>query len=188
MMQRRNSSSRPRLPSFRGLGISSFEPQSNSNIHTSGTLFPILRGEAAEHPSTRSVDRQLRRTGSTPLLTPPAEIESSKWSSSSTIPLSETSPSRPRFALSPHALATSVGVASFSQSGAQTDNLYLGASSTGGVEPNQQSPGFNSAQPAHESRGSSLWLDRSVGATGEKNSCFVMCQKSADLHTCSGVH
>ena len=175
LLQKRNGSARPRLPSFRELGIPSFEPQSIPNNHTLGTCSPVWRREVAEHSSPRSVDNQLRRTGSTPLLTPPAEFDSLKWASRTTIPLPVPSTSQSRFTLSPHALTRSVEGASLSESGARTENVSLGASGTGGVEQNLQTTGSNPAQPAYESRGSSLWLDRSVGATGEKIHYSMMC-------------
>ncbi len=175
ILQRRNSSARPRLPSFRGLGISSFEPQSNPNNHTPRTCLSPSRRDVAELSNPRSAGHQLRRTGSTPLLTPPAELDSFKWTSSSTIPLPEASMSKSRFTLSPHALAISVEGASLSESGAQSENVSLGASGTGGVETNLQSTDSNPAQPAYESRGSSLWLGRSVGAAGEKIHYSIMC-------------
>lgn len=181
LLQRRTGSARPRLPSFRGLGIPSFEPQSIPNNHTLGTCFPVWRREGAEHSSAKAVDNQLRRTGSTPLLTPPAELDSLKWTSSTTLPLpvpstsQSSQSSQSRFTLPPHALATSVEGASLSESGARAENVSLGASSTSGTEQNLQTTGSNPAQPAYESRGSNLWLDRSVGATGEKIHYFMMC-------------
>lgn len=167
LLQRRKSIARPRLPSFRGLGISSFERQPTRDSHALGTSYSVLEREVVEHSCPVPVASSAPRTGSTPLLTPPADLHSLKWTLSATISSSAASTFKTSVMRPIDPLASRIEATSLSDHGAQTENVSLETSGTGASESHQEPIHNNTTQSSFESSGASSWLDRAVDATGE---------------------
>jgi hypothetical protein len=173
VLRRSKSATRPHLPSFKGLGISSFEPhyvQDNilHGISHAGLETRPVTQSGLGHDTTPSNPTLPPRTGSTPLLTPPADLDALKWTIST--------PAQP-YCTSVRP-ATSVVVpaepsgpkpecATLSEHNAQARNSAFQPSETAGNELNAGTADNNTGQASFEGGGSSSWLDRSVGAAGE---------------------
>jgi hypothetical protein len=174
LLQKRRNNGKPRLPSFRGLGISSFESQPargrlaqvpNISLDHSGLV--LVAGSSAQASPPR--------TGSTPLLTPPAELEAVKWNGnptahhlSSTIRLNTTA------ITSTDTFSSKAGSVSLAEEGAQAGYMSLEGSGTGHNESHQEGGQNSRANSSFEIGESNSWLDQSVGAAGE----HIFCLKS----------
>lgn len=165
LLHRRKNNARPGLPSFRGLGISSFKPESTKDFHarrkSHSALERIIVHHASQSPATTSSAHiSPPQTGSAPLLTPPDEQDSLKWAIQS--------PTRQSTTVSTHPFAPAGGM-SLSGNGEQAENISLEASGNGERESHQELGTNNTAQSTSsiETGESSLWLDRSVGAAGK---------------------
>ena len=166
LVQRRKSHTRPRLPSFKGLGISSLGPQSTQDCHILGTSRSVLDGRVIEPSCPGSVGISAPRPGSTPLLTPPADLDSLKWTASPVATPSAGSKAKAKLTLVSDTVASVEG-ASLSENGAQNESVSLGTSEAGEGDSRQESTENSTTPFVSDSSGSTLWLGRSVGATGE---------------------
>jgi hypothetical protein len=167
LLQKRKSIARPRLPSFRGLGISSCEEQTARDSHAPGTGYSPLRRDTVEHSYAGSIAPSAHRTGSTPLLTPPAELDPLKWNISAPTSPSAASAVKSSVMRPIEPLASRIEITCLSETGPPTENRSPETSGTGASEPHQQPTRDNTAQSSFENTGPNSWLDRAVGAAGK---------------------
>lgn len=173
-LHRRKSMPKPRLPSFKGLGISSFASQHADTRRVEGTSSSSIERRISEHscqrPTATPSPHLPRRTGSTPLLTPPADLDSLRWSISATdcisIPRSG-SHSALQTPADRHALRG--GWTSLSENGAAAEPTSLEDSGTSGGDTQQEAANTGPTQSLRGGNGPRSWLDQSVGATGQCN-------------------
>jgi hypothetical protein len=167
LLQKRKNVARPRLPSFWGLGISSFAEQCGRDSQAPGADYKAVERGAIENPYPGSVAISAPRTGSTPLLTPPAELGPLKWNTVATMSPPMTS-ALLRSATGPiDPVASRMKITCLSGNGAPTESTSPETSRTGASEPHREPTHENTAQTSLESTGPDMWLDRAVGATGE---------------------
>jgi hypothetical protein len=167
LLQKRKIVARPRLPSFWGLGISSFEEQSARDSHAPGAGCSAAQRKAIERPYPGSVAISAPRTGSTPLLTPPAELDPLKWNTNATMSPSTTSAIQRSVTKSMNPVASKIEITYLSDNGGPTENRSPENSGTGASEPHRESTHDNTTHSTLGSIGADSWLDRALGAAGE---------------------
>lgn len=167
------SSRPPQLPSFKGLGILSLEPQSIPNDSAHGSYCSILNRRTVDHSfsgpdAISSARQQPQRTGSTPLLTPPADTDMLRWTAIAPSCQSPTESKENAIVAVPTLAHTSaLECAASSDGNAQAENVSFGPTRMSGNETNRETENNHRAQSSVESSGSTSWLDRAVGAAGE---------------------
>jgi len=175
LLQNRKNVARPRLPSFWGLGISSLPDQSARDSHAPGGGYSAVERGAAEDSYPGSVVISAPRTGSTPLLTPPAELDPLKWNTDATMSPSMTSAFQRSVTRPTDPVASMIKITCLSENGAPTENRSPDTSGTGTSEAHREPTHGNTAQSFLESIGADLWLDRAVGAAGEYHGPPMAC-------------
>lgn len=174
LMYRRKNNARPRLPSFRGLGISSFEPQTAEGSYARKNSHPpsgkmVVKSAYGSPAATLSTQTSPPGNGSAPLLTPPDEHDSLGWATDSPqrkLPPSGRQDGCDLLHKSPFAYPT--GGTSLPGTGAQAENVSFEASGHGARESAQESGNNNTSLSTNplDTSDSTLWLGRSVGAAG----------------------
>jgi hypothetical protein len=182
LLHRRKSITKPRLPCFKGLGISLFDPQPVEASHREGASHTAIERTAADHslqrPAAASSTQSSLRTGSTPLLTPPADLDSLKWSNSAVKrPSSAVSGPHPTIVVPTDPSASEVELTSFSENGAAAEKISLDTSGTGS-DLHQETGNTSTTQSSGGGNEQRAWLDQSVGATGEQDFESVTCLRS----------
>lgn len=163
LLPRRKSASRPRLPCFKGLGISTIDQASAEDGQTQAAGYPGLQGRSFEQSSAGRA-----ASGSTPLLTPPEELDSLKWPSS-TRASSVLAKSRSHTNIEPSIgrAASKVEIASLSERGPPSEGISLATSGSGGSNSHQGAAVVDTTPSSPESGESTSCLDQSVAAAGE---------------------
>jgi hypothetical protein len=173
LLYRRKSNARPRLPSFKGLGISSLDPQSVQDSLAQGAIGPGLNSRNLDFSSlssrpTSSTQTTPLRPGSIPPLTPPEDLDGLEWTTKTTSrPCSSEKNSHTSIVLPSDPSASKITSASLSQNAASAGNMSFNPSETGGSGLSRATPTANTEQPSLENSDQSSWLDQSVGAAGE---------------------
>lgn len=189
------SNARPRLPSFRGLGLSSFDLPTTHDSHTDGTTHSVLKRTLEDSGSgpgaTLCTRASPHRTGSTPLLTPPAEIDSTKWNIGPRARHTSPNSSKPTTTVPipiEYFPSGSIGT-SLAGDGGPVENLSFKSSQTSGNDSHQEPANNNTSESSLQSTGSNTWLDLSVDFPGEQILLAVTSMyTNSEPNTCSEEH
>ena len=186
LLHRRRSNTRPRLPSFKGLGISSFDPWPVEGSHAEGAPYTHIESKAGEHhscqrPAVASSAKSTRRTGSTPLLTPPEDLDSLKWTISAVDHQCPVKNGPSKDIVLPTVLPTmKVEGATLSEDGAASEHISLATSGPDGGDSRQETANTTTAQSSVEGNGPSPWLDQAVGEAGEFHLILIRPYEDVD--------
>jgi hypothetical protein len=170
----RKNTVRPQLPCFKGLGISSISaplaldssrPRPGSSL--SAPEVTALGSNPGGYGATSSAQMSTPRNGSTPLLTPPEEIDSMKWTTSSSASFNPNTTAFQSITIPASIDIRKPECASVADHSDGTGNVSFEEASVGASESLQSSEETSMSQAPTNGDESNAWLDQSVGAAGK---------------------